>query len=91
MSFRFALAVERIHHELYTEALQALETVKDLPDRKVYVCPVCGNTVYDAAPDKCPVCNAPGSSFEARSSSAVVTVKLTWRSSPAGTGKARTS
>jgi rubrerythrin len=63
VSFRFALAVEKIHHELYTEALQALEAGKDLPDRKVYVCPVCGNTVYDAAPDKCPVCNAPQTSF----------------------------
>lgn len=63
ISFRFALAVEKIHHALYQEALETLGSGKDLPDRKLYVCPVCGNTVYDAAPDKCPICNAAGSSF----------------------------
>jgi rubrerythrin len=62
-SFRFALAVERVHHDLYTKALQSLEAGSDLPDRKVYVCPVCGNTVYDQAPDACPICNAPKASF----------------------------
>ena len=63
ISFKFALAVEKIHHGLYTEALQALESGSDLPERKVYVCPVCGNTVYDEAPDRCPICNAPKDSF----------------------------
>jgi len=24
----------------------------------VYICPVCGHTVLDNAPDKCPVCGA---------------------------------
>ncbi len=62
-SFRFANAVEKIHHDLYTEALKAVETGKDLPSREVYVCPVCGYTVYDAAPDQCPVCKAKGSTF----------------------------
>ncbi len=63
ISFRFALAVEKVHHELYAEALQSLETGGDLPAREVYVCPVCGNTVYDGAPDPCPICRAAGSSF----------------------------
>jgi rubrerythrin len=62
-SFKFALAVEKIHHDLYTRALQTLETGSDLPERKVYVCPVCGNTVYDEPPDACPICNAPKASF----------------------------
>jgi rubrerythrin len=57
-SFKFALAVEGIHHGLYQEALAAVQGGKDLASRKVYVCQVCGNTVYDHAPDKCPVCNA---------------------------------
>ena len=63
ISFRFALAVEKIHHDLYSEALKALETGKDLPKREVYVCPVCGNTVCDSAPDHCSVCKAKGSTF----------------------------
>jgi rubrerythrin len=62
-SFKFALAVEEIHHGLYEKALAAVQDGKDLPDRKVYVCPVCGNTVYDDVPDKCPICNAPGAKF----------------------------
>jgi rubrerythrin len=63
-TFRFALAVEKIHHELYTEALKALEAGRDLPRREVYVCSVCGNTVYDRAPDLCPICRAKKERFE---------------------------
>jgi rubrerythrin len=56
-SFKFALAVEEIHHGLYEEAVAAVKANQDLPERKVYVCEVCGNTVYDEAPEVCPVCN----------------------------------
>ena len=62
-SFKNALAVEEIHHGLYEEALKAVEAGSDLPARKIYVCPVCGNTVYDDVPDKCPTCNAPKDKF----------------------------
>lgn len=62
-SFRLALAVEKIHHNLYAEALAALELGKDLPKRDIYVCPICGNTVYNSAPDTCPICQAKGSTF----------------------------
>ena len=63
VSFRNALAVEEIHHNLYSEALASLKGGKDLADRPVYVCVVCGNTVYDIAPDKCPVCMVPKDRF----------------------------
>ncbi len=56
-SFKFALAVEEIHYGLYEEALAAVKANQDLPDRKVYVCQVCGNTVYGEAPEVCSVCN----------------------------------
>ena len=62
-SFKFALAVEGIHHGLYEAALKAVEGGADLPARAVYVCPVCGNTVYDEVPEKCPICSAAGSTF----------------------------
>ena len=62
-SFKYALAVEEIHHGLYSEALEAVQSGKDLADRKIYVCPVCGNTVYDEAPDKCPICNVAKEKF----------------------------
>lgn len=62
-SFRFALAVEEIHHNLYEEALKSVKSNNDLPERKIYVCEVFGNTVYDHAPEKCPMCSASQSTF----------------------------
>jgi rubrerythrin len=63
-TFKFALAVEKIHHALYVEALAAIESGKDLPTREVYVCSVCGNTVYDSVPDQCPICRARKEHFQ---------------------------
>jgi rubrerythrin len=56
-SFKYALAVEEVHHELYEEALKAVLEGRDLPEARIFVCPVCGNTVIGEAPDRCPVCN----------------------------------
>lgn len=63
-SFRYALAVEEIHHGLYSEALEAVKSGKDLPETDIYVCEVCGNTVKGNAPDKCPICGAVKSKFK---------------------------
>jgi rubrerythrin len=63
MSFSNALAVERIHHGLYSEASNALKNGKDLPEASIFVCNVCGNTVIGEPPDKCPVCNSPKDRF----------------------------
>ena len=62
-SFKNALAVEEIHHGLYGEALNAVKSGADLPETKIFVCQVCGNTVKGQAPDKCPICNAPKDRF----------------------------
>ena len=62
-SFKNALAVEEIHHGLYSKALEAVKAGNDLPTTSIYVCPVCGNTVEGGAPDTCPICNVPGSKF----------------------------
>jgi len=56
ISFKNALAVEEIHHGLYSAALAAVKGGKDLPPQKIYVCGVCGNTVGGQVPEKCPVC-----------------------------------
>lgn len=58
ISFKHALAVEKVHHGLYADALIAVKAGKDLNAASVYVCDVCGNTVVGAVPDRCPVCNA---------------------------------
>ena len=62
-SFKNAMAVEQVHHSLYTEALNTLISGKDLSAKKIFVCSVCGNTVLDEAPDKCPVCSAAKAKF----------------------------
>ena len=62
-SFKNALAVEEIHHDLYSEALKSIKDGKDLAETRIHVCEVCGNTILGEAPDKCPVCNAPKEKF----------------------------
>ncbi len=64
VSFKNALAVEEIHHNLYSDALKAMDGGGDLAADKVFVCGICGNTVYGAAPEKCPVCGALAAKFE---------------------------
>lgn len=63
VSFKNAMAVEQVHHSLYLEALNAVQAGKDMPTAKVFVCSVCGNTVLDEAPEKCPVCGASKDKF----------------------------
>ncbi len=57
-SFHFALEAEKIHAELFKRAQDAARAGKDMELEKIYICPVCGHTVLDAAPDRCPVCGA---------------------------------
>ena len=62
-SFKNALAVEEVHHGLYGKALEAVQAGNDLPETKISVCSVCGNTVEGEAPDTCPVCGVPGEKY----------------------------
>jgi rubrerythrin len=63
VSFKNAMAVEKIHHGLYSEALESVKAGSDLPAESILVCPVCGNTVVGSAPEKCPICNVAGDKF----------------------------
>ena len=60
MSFDYANQVEKIHAALYEKAMANLGKNEAVD---YYICPVCGNTVEGKAPDKCPICNTPGSKF----------------------------
>jgi len=59
-TFHFANEVEKIHAALYSKALENLGK-NEVVD--YYVCPVCGNTVENAPPERCPICRTPGKRF----------------------------
>ena len=63
VGFRNALAAEEVHHNLYKQALAAIEAGKDLESMSIYLCPVCGNLELGEAPEKCPICNVAGEKF----------------------------
>ncbi len=57
-SFHYALEAEKQHAELFAQAKDFAKDGKDMELKSVYICPVCGHTVLDEAPDQCPVCGA---------------------------------
>jgi len=62
-SFNVANEVEKVHAEHFQKALNALKNNEELPESDYYVCKVCGNTVYKAAPERCPICGASQAQF----------------------------
>lgn len=62
-SFKNALEVEKQHHALYTDALQSVNSGKDLDTAPIHVCDVCGCTIAGEVPDRCPICSAPRERF----------------------------
>jgi rubrerythrin len=64
ISMKNAMEVEKVHHSLFNDALNAVKAGKDLDDAPVRVCPVCGHTVIGDAPEQCPVCKAKGEKFQ---------------------------
>jgi len=62
-SFDVANKVEQVHAGLFSKAVEALRNNKELAKIDYFVCSVCGNTVEDVAPEKCPICGAPRTKF----------------------------
>lgn len=54
----WALAAEKAHAQMYTDAKQAVEAGGDIPAKDIWVCEVCGYTTDGEAPDVCPLCGA---------------------------------
>jgi len=54
----YAIEAEKIHEVMYQDAQAVVKEGKDLPTQKVFVCSVCGHTIFGDAPDRCPVCKA---------------------------------
>lgn len=61
--FEYANEVEKEHHDLYSQALAAVEAGHDVDDLAIYVCPVCGHTEVGVRSEKCPICGVPGNTF----------------------------
>jgi len=57
-TFRYAMEVEKVHHDLYSNALESAQAGRDVPAAAIHVCDVCGNTFVGDVPDRCPVCGA---------------------------------
>ncbi len=63
---RYALEAEKIHEEMYKDALENINNKQDKDVDKVYICPVCGfTTIGDLDIDKCPVCGVSTDKFVA--------------------------
>ncbi|MBT3315264.1 MAG: rubrerythrin family protein [Anaerolineae bacterium] len=60
--FKYAVEAEEVHAELYGKALEAVKEGKDI-DTDFFLCPICGHIEFGAPPEKCPICNVPGSKY----------------------------
>jgi len=63
-SFNVANKVEKIHGGLFSKAIQALINKKEVTNTDYFVCEICGNTVENSAPEKCPICGASKEKFK---------------------------
>jgi len=62
--FKFALEAEKLHANLYSKALEAVKSGKDIETDKILLCQFCGYIAFgDDIPDKCPICGADKSKF----------------------------
>ena len=59
-SFTYANDVEKVHANLYTKALDNLDSLEAVD---YYVCDVCGYTCENDPPDTCPVCGSNSKAF----------------------------
>ena len=60
ISFNYANEAEKVHAELFEEALALMDK---FPVQDYYICNGCGYTAVKEAPDICPVCGAKKKAF----------------------------
>ncbi|MGI6539124.1 MAG: rubrerythrin family protein [Caldicoprobacterales bacterium] len=58
-TYTYAMEAEKVHAKLYKEALENIDEKEEV---FYYLCPVCGN-IEKSTPEKCHICNTPGSKF----------------------------
>jgi len=57
-SIFYAMEAEKIHEVMYGDAQETVKAGSDLKSQKIFVCQVCGHTIFGDAPDRCPICKA---------------------------------
>jgi rubrerythrin len=63
-TFHYALEAEKNHADLFQKAIELAKQEKDMDSEKFYVCPICGHTIENGVPDKCPICGTKGEMFK---------------------------
>ena len=61
--FKYAVAAEEVHAQLYKKALEAVEQGKDLEETEFYLCPVCGHIEFGKPQEDCPICGTLASKY----------------------------
>ena len=61
--FGYAVKAEAVHAKLYSMALEAVQSGKDLAATEFYLCPVCGHIELGAPPATCPICGTKAEKF----------------------------
>ena len=64
-SMTYAIEAEKIHADMYGDALVKAKAGDDIEVGQVYICPVCGFSHSGEPPDRCPVCNCKKERFKA--------------------------
>ena len=59
-SLEYAMSIEMLHAKFFKAAL---DNPQENADTVYYVCPVCGNTVKNKPPQKCPFCGVDAKDF----------------------------
>ena len=61
----WARDAEKVHADLFSQALEALEGGADLSEMDVYLCPACGHLEFGKPEGPCPICGLPADKYVA--------------------------
>ena len=63
-SFQFANEAEKVHGKTFGDLKSTVEAGKDMEDKEISLCPVCGWVGTGDPPERCPICKAPAKTFK---------------------------
>jgi rubrerythrin len=63
-TFTYAYSAEKVHNELFENALEAAKNGQTVPTKEFYVCQVCGNVITGEIPQTCSICKSTSDKFE---------------------------